>query len=231
MSALLVAGIVLLKNAPEIVARTQRLYWARRCAAHITPPGTVLIETDPAKAAQLIANNRDYVADGTQMSSFRGMGPPTTAVAGSVAVYWPREFRQFARAMPPPPFVFLPTKAVAFMGERISPSGHRRLVVIPVAAIYSDELEFDADIERLCIVANADLSNAGTAVWSKEQNLMRMGFVHPMNLLLKPGVADPADASHITIDFDGSVDWSPIKGTLDVYLRDDDSIDVQWRRP
>jgi len=235
---LLVGGIVLLKNAPQIIERSQRLYWARQCAAHITPPGTLLIEADPVKGAQLIASNPDYVADGTQLNSFRGMGSASAAPSGA-AVYWPREFRQFARLMPAPSFApitgFYTGRrfAVAFMGERVSHSGNHRLIVIPIAAIVSDDVTMYAEIGQACIVARTDLSGSGEANWATPFRYMHVGHIEPMSIQLLQGVADPVDRSCITIDYDAVRGWNNTKyhGTLDVYLCDDDSIKVVFRYP
>ena len=46
---------------------------------------------------------------------------------------------------------------------------------------------------------------------------------------LLPGTSDPADASHLSIDFDAGDADKLVHGTLDVHLRDDDSLVVKFR--
>jgi hypothetical protein len=200
----------------------------------------VLIETDPVKAAQLIGGNPDYVADGTQLSSFRWVvsGLPNAPPSGA-AVYWPQEFRQLAHLMPPPsfaPITGLTTRrkfAIAFMGERVSHSGNHRMVAILTSAILSDDFSVYAELERACIVARTDVSGAGEANWATPFQYAHLGPVYPMSIQLMQGVADPADGSHITVDYDAVLgrDSTRHHGTLDVYLCDDDSVKVVFQYP
>src|SRR5262245_52311269 len=55
------AGICAYLWREDISFRVRRVYWYRQCLAHVTPPGTVLLEKDPVKARALIDSNPDYV--------------------------------------------------------------------------------------------------------------------------------------------------------------------------
>ena len=54
-------GVTVFIFRTELWVRTRRAYWLYECMHHVTPPGTVLVETAPAKAAKLLATNPDYV--------------------------------------------------------------------------------------------------------------------------------------------------------------------------
>src|SRR5690348_6192547 len=56
-------AISLLVYRSQLSLRGQRVYWGWRCARHVTPAGTVLVEKDPQKMALLLAHNPDYVMD------------------------------------------------------------------------------------------------------------------------------------------------------------------------
>ena len=122
-------------NRSELAFRAQRIYWGWRCMRHVTPAGTVLLESDPQKAADLLKHNRDYVQNGMQWSGmYLGMVNKFSMIPAVQAAYWPQDFRRYFVLTDQGPEHGL-KEAIAFMGERRSADGHHRLVVIPYGEV------------------------------------------------------------------------------------------------
>ena len=214
----LAVGIAGFTFRTELWLRTGRAYWLYECMHHITPPGTVLVETDPAKAADLLANNPDYVRDGTQTPTGTFPHQATATTAG----YWPRALRQYVRLAPPYPI--FDTEAIVFMDERISPAGNRRLVVIPYAAVYP--WEFESHPGNLSwVIEPTSFLGSGPANWVDTSVGIAISTTsYPVSL--KPGVADQKDLSHFTIDY-FDLHQTANNGTFDIHLKDDDTLSVK----
>lgn len=221
---LMTAGAIC-NDRVDLWLRVRRLYWYHECVIHVTPPGTVLVEYDPVKAAKLLATNPDYVADRTQWSYSSAAYSFQKSVSRS-AVYWPSDWRHYlAVERMRLPQMIQPPNAIAFLGERTSPCGHHRLVVIPVS--HANGLTIIEDLRRLTIVLKPPtLFGSATTRSSHPYNFS--GAYEPANL--SPGVADPADASHLSIDFMMPFDGN-YRGTVHIYLRDDDTLNFQIRSP
>jgi hypothetical protein len=246
----------------EIEVRALRVYWAHRCATHVTPPGTVFLENDPVKAANLIATDPDFVAYSTASRSSRG---------SRGAAYCPLEFRKYlSLAIPNPPRT--PpgpgqSDSIAFLGERTSPGGNRRLVVIGGFGIYEispanapsgsgagDKLLIDRGMPQTSKILSLPGALGGIAPRqvSPLHALPLPSGDHRVlaTLRLSAGVADRSDASHIAFGFttataidvtamsypgnarsgDPLLGWPP-RGTLDIHLLDNDSLDAKLRKP
>jgi hypothetical protein len=218
-------------NRDEISLRVHRVYWFHRCMTHVTPPGTVLVEHDPAKAANLLATNPDYVTEGSRFLT----GPRPNLVASRIGkvvtytsipdvVYWPMEWRNLLPIHHVMNFISS-TDAICFLGQRNSPSGHARLIAITSAS---------------CNAVNVNSLLDDTHVITSPNIFGRFGSAPPFaNHLsahwvgadLSPGIADPVNPSHITIDFVVPSSKPPGHGTIDIYLRDDDTLDIHIRDP
>jgi len=209
----------------ELWLRTRRAYWLYECMHHVTPPGTVLEEDDPAKAAKLLAANPDYVQE-VSYDALILKDPSKVPPLPPTAVYCPKAFRGLL-STDPKHYAPLPGDAIAFMGERTSPAGHRRLIVIPHTGL--DWHDFESVPDNFSwVIAPTSFLGSGPANWSAGLGTYMLGhswgFV-PVSL--KPGLADPKDLSHFTIDY---VDASPhpaFHGTFDIYLKDDDTLSVK----
>ena len=119
----------------ELKRRGERVYWAWKCAHHVTPEGTVLVEYDFDKAKALLENNSDYALEGTQGFSY-GLNLSSKQSRSGVrawAVYWPRSLREYCRLVRSSEMMSSGEQAIVYMGTRTSPGGNRRLVVIPFA--------------------------------------------------------------------------------------------------
>ena len=219
----LAVGVMVFMFRTELWLRTRRAYWLYECMHHVTPQGTVLEEDDPAKAAKLLATNPDYV----QAISYDAAllkDPSKVPPLPPTAIYCPREFRGLL-STDPQVYIPCPGTAIAFMGERTSPAGHRRLVVVPLADVDLQGFECQPDNDTW-VVEPTSFMGSGPVIL-KDDSLPYVDSGVLTCVSLKPGVADPEDSSHLTIDY---VDDSPhpaFHGTFDIHLKDDDTLSVK----
>ena len=220
-----------LANRDELALRAQRIYWGWRCATHVIPAGTVLVESDPEKVKELLARNPDYVEDGKQWNMPDVM-QSNIRYFPTRAVYWPRSFRRYyplaqtISVLRGGGKIRQTTEAIAFMGERRSPLGNKRLVVIrnaEVNALVAEEYIADAEILPLPD-ARGNLAHV-SKLMEKRRSAERK-----VKLRLKPGVRDPNDASHIEFEYEAG-DQAEHRGFIDVFLRDDEKLSVKFRDP
>ena len=215
-------GIAVFIDRSDLWLRCRRAYWLCECMHHVTPPGTVLIEDDPVKAAKLLATNPDYAQESSVM--FNPFGPPTTEpYFQQTAVYWPRDYRGYAKTENATFFPFFWSPAIAFMGERISPAGNRRLVVVMCGDVDRYDFEFNPGGFSY-VFEPTSILGIGPPKVTRNLTLVHDGaFIF---LSLKPGVADPNDLSHFRIDY--VYDDKPHNtGTFDIHLMDDDTLKVR----
>jgi hypothetical protein len=210
-------------NRDDISLRVRRVYWCYRCMHHITPPGTVLVESDPARMAALLANNPDYVLDGTQYV-WPGVHVKVASSGPKQAVYWPMEWRQLMQ-VDRMSTMDLGTDAICFLGQRTSHSGHTRLVAVRSATCNALDLA-PLDYTSRVIVRPDVFGNLPQGY--------QFGYDYSgrwVKAELSPGIADPADLSHISIDFVVGDANHPRHGTIDIYLCDNDTLDIHIRDP
>jgi hypothetical protein len=225
--ALLILGIALAGYhfRAAITYRVREYIAFREAMHHVTPPGTVLIERDATKANALIANDPAYFDNGTYVPlrppnivaltmTRWGRPPPVTAV------YVPPTMRQLEQ--------FVQTKsndfsdnATVFLGQRRTPSGQRRLVIIRGASPTAGLLEHLSGI----VIAPPTLAHGAT--WTNQsQSVSYVGVA--TTATLSPGIADPNDASHLTIAYSIAAEGT---GTIDVRLNDDETLTFTVRPP
>ena len=218
----LAVGVSAFMFRTELWLRTRRAYWLYECMHHVTPPGTVLEEDNPAKAARLLATNPDYL----QAISYDAAilkDPSKAAPLPPTAIYCPRAFRGLLST---DPHDYLPCSysGIAFMGERVSPEGHRRLVVVPHSGVDLDDFEYQYG-DHIWVLEPTSFLGSGPANWHTgfPIDVHEGGFV-PVSL--RPGVADPKDLSHFTIDYCSEA-LRAVRGTFDIHLKDDDTLSVK----
>jgi hypothetical protein len=197
---------------------------------HVTPPDTKLLERDPTKANELLTNNPDYrLIDLPGLSAaYRRRGRNQM-----VAVYEPRAWQKF-QLVEPRSVQFIPPlmghEPIVFLGERVSPSGNRRLVVVAGRGINVAQLPRRHPPCLVLIPPSLFEQLPGPA---RGYGDAASGRFVPGTL--QPGTADPLDASHISFDFDIYTMFdsnTPMdKGTLDAYLGDDDRLSWKVRDP
>jgi hypothetical protein len=225
MLLVLAVGLTVYHFRARIAYRAREYLAFRQAMHHVTPLGTVLAERDPAKALRLIASDpayfdqRKYVPllpTNTMIPvGYRLLrGPPKP-----LAVYVPPEMRQLEAFMDTTSNDFA-DNATVFLGERRPPSGKRRLVIIRGAMPTISLLPHLTG----SVIQAPDLTH-GLRWLNQAQSFSYSGRATVATL--GPGVADPADPSHLTITY--VVDGTNQTGTIDVYLRDDDTLQFQLR--
>lgn len=219
-------------NRDEISLRVRRWYWARQVLAHVTPPGTVLLEYDRSK----VANNPDYMIDASP-SLFAPQAPQWGAglrLPNPPAGYLPQVWREYSQLEPRTalfePICQAPSPMI-FLGERRTPSGGRRVVALAGGIV--NALEFEESISKLVLPVPGILEK----IPQTPGGVFATNWYTPsrhIHAVLQPGVADPTDPTHIIIDFQTQaqdIDKPARKGTLDVYLKDNDMLEFKLRDP
>jgi hypothetical protein len=227
--ALLVAlAWPVLSYRSQLSLRAQRVYWGWRCARHVTPADTVLFERDPEKMAQLLAHNPDYLRAGQEWGPGNRSG-----VFPAHAIYWPESFRRYFPLsydlpyLAPPGMMHLGVGGISFMGERRSPAGHKRLVVVPMAEL--NAFSARAELGYSLVLPLPDALGGIESLAKSPKAFQWSGRFVPLRL--KPGVADAADPSHVSLEYVIDNDKRERRGFIDLYLRDDETVDARFRDP
>ena len=173
-------------------------WWLRRkCLVFSLPPSTVVFDDDPVRAKNLLAL-------GKYVSSHPALG---TATGSPFALLPIREFDDYA----------VPSQwaaPVVFLHERISPAGHRRLVVIHISLLPNDPFNrifFDHYLEQDGVTGNASRS---------QDRSVEMYRLPAEAIGIYAGQPDASDSSHFTIDYL----LNNRRETIDGWLNDDNSV-------
>jgi hypothetical protein len=204
-------------NRDEISLRARRIYWAYQCLNHVTPPGTKLVESDPIKANALVDSNSDYY-------HFIVIQPNTRI--RQPAYYSPAAFREYCRLLPPAwPFYAIGSNGArlwsfsrVYLGGRSTPSGTTRIVTISCSpGGYANRVEYE-------VLPPPTLLGSVQPRDSTPKSFEDSRF---SNAILQPGRSDPADPTHLMIDY--TMKDVPNKtGTIDVHLTDDDTLNFHF---
>lgn len=136
---------------------------------------------------------------------------------------------------PPPPWRRFPMSrardgvAVLFSHERISPLGHRRLVVVDLR-LYRPRLDLLLRVPMATVIVPAGLTGEAGLVGINGQFINSPGFDYDdaeKGLRFYAGQPDPADASHFTIKFE----MGGRTGVIDGWLGDDNGVRMELRIP
>jgi hypothetical protein len=114
---------------PQAWRQSQILYWQRQCMKYSPPADTVVYEEEPRSAAMLLTRTAEYWAYPLQRGNGSDSPPPTTNAAAADT----RCLAQLSALLPPAMGLLgfnHGAAALAFLHERVSPAGHRRLVVV-----------------------------------------------------------------------------------------------------
>jgi hypothetical protein len=214
--SLLVSLVLVLNHyRDDVVLRFRRAYWYRQCARFAVPPGVLLKESDPIRAAALLASRpEDYRA--------------VVYSTGAVAVYFPRCFREFANVEPRSLGLRgLTGSSILFLHELRTPSGKARLVA--VSSEWANAYDMHVLMDRVVLPPPSFFESLNIKA-------PFTGFAYSgpfVEAICSPGTVDPADPTHFCISFtvpDRLKESHPLRdGILDGYLRDDDTIHFQIR--
>jgi hypothetical protein len=213
----LVAGFYVYSSWQDWSHRVGWWYWGRRCMAHVTPPGTPLVVSDPKQMSAILASNPDYVMAGWIRTT---------------AIYRPVKLREFCIHDSAVTRDFAPNYAasggvVVFLGDRTSQSGHRQLVLISLN-VGSMGMGYLLPGWYLHGIASRDISLFGHVPRSNKAYVGSRWAVMPSkkgNAVVQPGIPDPQDLSHVTIPF--TVPWHSGQGLIDAWLLNDGAIWMQ----
>lgn len=205
------------------------LYWQRQCLRYTAPADQIVYEEDPTIAAKLLAGDPQYSPYPLKRGSLTGpaTGSPINAAA-FVPACWPRfesannvatTMIQWGRAY----------GAVAFLHERVSASGHRRLVCV---RYFPDTNTFVASFlngynYNTGAIAPATLTKPPAQAMRTYVIDVISGWPrHPPLVRMYAGQIDLNDSSRFTIRYEmwGQTD------TLDGRLDDNDDVTLTPRK-
>jgi hypothetical protein len=181
------------------------------------------------KAKLLSDSDDDYVY-------FPAQSPPGAMVQyqarNAWASYIPKAWRELQRLEPSPPLQMraqllgADRESINFLGERRTPSGKRRLVVIKGSG--ANALALQRDIEWRVVAPPTLFEKLPRP---QPAALMYQGTGQYIPARLSAAVRDPDDPSRLTIEYVIERGYPPQRGLIDVFLRDDDTLDFKVRAP
>jgi hypothetical protein len=221
--ALVVVGIQAARHGPRTYERARLLYWQHRCLTYTPPPGQVVYDRpdDPPVTVVLrgCVPTRQFAAGspGTaapvpkcwaELSAAAGWAPGTSPSTGPAGAAGPAG------------------RPIAFLHERRTPAGRRRLVVLwydpdPIdgnpasgfagldAAVMVRPATWDRPSDEVSLTPSSLSGTFGIVQW-------RPAF------RLYAGEPDPADESHFTLRYEAGGE----AGTIDGWLKDPEANDV-----
>jgi hypothetical protein len=195
-----------------IAHRARLLYWQHECLAYARPAGTVVSADDGFDHKLFTTVQADPEAVPTS-------APGNGNRFAQIEPLCLRSFESLAPAMarsPQPPGLPVP---VSFLHERTSPAGNRRLV-----RITGYMLAFPGGLDY-AVIRPASLFHSPELL---NRSWLSLGRSY-VPVTLHHGQPDPKDSSHFTIDFVCTEKKS--RGTLDGWLKDDDTVDFKIRDP
>jgi hypothetical protein len=202
------------------------------CLAYRAPSDQVVVEQDSKAAAALLkedpANYHDYWDHpyDNRFQNFTVRLPKAGPIAMKVAPPWAA---LSGRVNFRPNYPNYEKGGTIFCGERFTPSGERRLLVIQYISTPTPYLYFSPSVDLVALV----ITPAKGSVIPKDYALEHGHGVWMTNVIVPPpvriyaGQADPADRTHLTFKYE-------IKGksdVVDVRLSDDESIEANPRSP
>lgn len=198
---LLAAGGSTLWWLPPVWRNVQVLRMQARCASFTAPPDRVVYDRDRARGAQL-----------------RAFDPRYATIAGGTAAYVAAEWADFYAVVSPPG---ARPAATVFLHERRNSRGERRLIAVTAhPGIFANPrgvfldwyvLRPGTSLTRPKLLHNAE---SHLALERRDGDLR-----------LFAGQPDPKDVAHFTFDFE-QFDY---RGTVDGWLRDDDTLVIERR--
>ena len=221
----IVAALAAWRYGPHAYSWARTFYWERPCMDFDPPPQTAVYERLPAGSAKpaiarpfLDGDSREVAAISSDLVKRFVQGPPPV-MAWRVPLCWVR-FLQASGNAPSP----VPPVAVLFCHWRVSPAGHKRLVVVEMSS-FCDIGDLLAKELAPSIYARPGW-NGCPALRSNGQSRQFNGSFIPMPRRVFAGQPDPADASRFTIAYE----WPDgVRGTIDGRLLDDDTVDLTVR--
>jgi hypothetical protein len=202
------------------------LYWQRQCLRYTAPADQIVYDEDPINAAKLLAGDSQYGAYALKRRS----GPtPVTGSSVNAAARVPDCWLRFGSITATTPKWGRGNGAVTFLHERVSRSGHRRLVCVRYFP------EADTFVASLINGYNYSADAITPAAFTKPPVRALLVYVidvlsgwprHPPMVRMYAGQIDPNDSSRFTIRYQM---WAQ-SDTLDGRLEDNDDVTLTPRK-
>jgi hypothetical protein len=208
---LLVAAILAWSFGPSVWHRLALLDAQRRCLNASAPPDWVVYDDAADHAAALTASDPQYLSLGSSR--------PTVWFSGD----WAR----FYSLLSPPG---RQPSATLFIGERRTPAGARRLLVIDgvrnddyVDSVTPAVVHLQSTVVEVGSIASPPRLLKTTASWIGWDYPVPFNPDFPVRFFA--GQPDPADPSHATIAYEAD----GTQHVIDAWLRDDDTVTLERR--
>jgi hypothetical protein len=199
-AAIIIGALIVLAAtiwvAPRAYQRWQVIRLQRACAAYTAPPTQVVHETDPAQIPALLASPLNY----------RG------SVATGQAFLIPPVYGKL---------VVSQSVGTAFLHERTTPGGERRLVTVDLYGAMASGKDMSLLGTVLDLSARGNAPRACATLGDGRTIALQPGD----QLRVFAGQPDPSDPSHFTID--SMV--NDVRHTLDGWLVDETTIKIETR--
>jgi hypothetical protein len=194
--------------------RWQDLRRQKRLMEYRAPADQIVFDTNPARAAQLVARSADYT-----LFPDPGHPPSITGV-----VHLPPQWR----SRPSGIGSMNSSNGLVFLHARTSPGGKQRLVAVECDHRLTLQLSQGKLAPAIRLSAHSVRigtlrQRASNALSSSTSRLIP----NTVDFRLFAGQPDPADASHFTIEYEAA----RARGTIDGWLNDDDTITLRPRPP
>lgn len=204
------------------------LYWQRQCLRYTTPADQIVYDEDPINAAKLLAADSQYAPYPLKRG---GISAPSAGLPVNAAAHVPACWTRFESLTNTPVAIQWARGygSIAFLHERVSPSGHRRLVGV---RYFPDTNSFVASFLN-GYNCNTEAITPATLTMPPAP-AMRAYLIdvlsgwprHPPMVRMYAGQIDPNDPSRFTIRYEmwGQTD------TLDGRLEDNDDVTLTPRK-
>jgi len=226
--AFVLLGMAVWQCGPLVWRQVQLRYYEHECLIYAPPPDQVVYEEEPAAAAKLLANGSDYDPFRWHVRELAVAEMPAPAASRRLPAYQSFEaLNQTIMAVPGGTAY----ESVLFLHERTTSKGERRLVRITLIATPFSFWAFVIDGDRYesqnWTQANRDSFIEPLETRGKNSPTPSPWPLHPPNLRIYAGQADPNDASHFTIRYQA---WGQ-QDVMDGYLINNDTVTLKPRNP
>jgi len=220
------AGIATWRFAPAAMRQVQLLSRERKCLNYSASTDQVIYEEDPIKAAELMIGNTEYAMYPINREPPPFECPVFTNAAAHVPACW-REYQSITMIG----MIQAASRygTIAFLHERTSPSGNRRLVCI---RYFADPSTFVAEplagfnYDAAVITPATLIKQPQAAIQTYFIDVLSSWPKHPPRMRMYAGQIDPNDASHFTIRYEM---WGQ-SDVLDGFLDDKDQVTLKPRQ-
>jgi len=229
---LTILGIVVWKLGLAAYHQAMILHWQEKCLTYAASPTQVVCDEDPARASILLATSPAEYADywlhphDNHFMNFTKTVAGTGPAAVRVAPPWANLSAHLDLRPHEPNF---DRGATLFCGERFTPSGQRRLLIIQYTPCPTEYLYFSpcVDIVAVVIVPGSGFTPPRDVTSVINHAVWLTALVVPPPIRMYAGQPDAANRSRFTVHYD----VGPNSDDVDGMLNDDNSVTLTPRKP